>query len=174
MIALPLSRLASLVALVVLGGALLGLTGCVSMTEYNRVQMAADQFKRQLAEADNDINGLHRQIDSLNAQLAQQGLSNDAFNKLKAERDLLQARLAKLQADYDNLLANGAPVMPKAVNDALQQLADQYPDLLEYDARLGMVRFKSDMTFDLGSTDVKPRRRRRSRCWREFSTIRSS
>ena len=157
MIVFPLARLARLVALVALGAALMGLTGCVSMNDYNRVNNALSQAKQQLAEAENDINTLNKRIESLNAQIAQRDSMSDAYKALKAERDLLATQLADLQAKYKDLLANAGPSLPKPINDALQQLADQYPDLLEYDARLGMLRFKSDMTFDLGSTDVKPR-----------------
>ncbi len=81
---------------------------------------------------------------------------NDA---LKRERDLLAQQLADLQKKYNDLLAMGAntPALPESINNALRDLAAKYPDLLEFDERLGMVRFKSDLTFDLGSTEVKPR-----------------
>ena len=74
---------------------------------------------------------------------------SDAYKGAEEQRDLLATQLADLQAKYKDLLANAGPSLPKPINDALQQLADQYPDLLEYDVRLGMLRFKSDMTFDL-------------------------
>ena len=38
----------------------------------------------------------------------------------------------------------------------MRELAAKYPDYLEFDERLGMLRMKSDVTFDVGSTEVKP------------------
>ncbi len=38
---------------------------------------------------------------------------------------------------------------------ALASIANQYPDLIKYDASRGMLRFASDLTFDSGSASVK-------------------
>ena len=139
-----------------------GLAGCVSMDEHKRLQTAFDQARAQLAEAENDLTAARARIGELEAKIAdlnrllEQGGGNSA---LLRERDLLAQRLADLQKKYDDLLASsiGKPMLPPRINDALRRLVDQYPDLLEFDERLGMVRFKSDLTFDLGSTEVKPR-----------------
>jgi chemotaxis protein MotB len=42
-----------------------------------------------------------------------------------------------------------------ATDSALQALAAQYPELFVYDSETGMLRFKSDLTFDSGSDVVK-------------------
>ena len=59
-------------------------------------------------------------------------------------------------------VAEGAPAAaPRvddplaALNEALQRLAAQYPELLTFDERLGMLRFASDFTFDSGSAQLK-------------------
>ena len=71
--------------------------------------------------------------------------------------DALQARLAELQAKYDDLLKmSSTPVLPVGISDMLRDLAAQYPQYMEFDERLGMIRMKSDFTFDAGSTEVKP------------------
>lgn len=148
-------------ALLSLGIFLAGSTGCVSMDEHKRLQTAFDQSRAQLAEAENDLNAARAKNTELEGKIAELnrliGLGgNDALRK---ERDLLSQQLADLQKKYDDLLALGAnaPALPEAVNNALRDLAAKYPDLLEFDERLGMIRFKSDLTFDLGSTEVKPR-----------------
>jgi chemotaxis protein MotB len=150
-----------ILTLLILGLFLAASTGCVSMDEHKRLQTAFDQSRAQLAEAENDLNAARARNTELEAKIAELnrllGLGgNDA---LRQERDLLAQQLADLQKKYNDLLAlnSGAPNLPESVNDALRKLVDQYPDLLEFDDRLGMVRFKSDLTFDLGSTEVKPR-----------------
>ena len=44
--------------------------------------------------------------------------------------------------------------LPAELDELLQQLARDNPGLLEYDRRLGMVKFKSDLTFAPGSDTV--------------------
>jgi chemotaxis protein MotB len=152
-----------LLTLMVLGLFLAATTGCVSMDEHKRLQTAFDQSRAQLAEAENDLNAARARITELEGKLAElnklMDSSSGGIGALKQERDLLAQQLADLQKKYDQLLALGAnsPALPDSVNNALRDLAAKYPDLLEFDERLGMVRFKSDLTFDLGSTEVKPR-----------------
>ena len=150
-----------ILGMLTVGLLLAGTTGCVSMDEHKRLQTAFDQSRAQLAEAENDLNAARARNTELEAKVAELnrlvGLGgNDA---LRRERDLLAQQLSDLQKKYGDLLALNAntPNLPESINDAIRKLADQYPDLLEFDERLGMVRFKSDLTFDLGSTEVKPR-----------------
>ncbi|HMD53927.1 MAG TPA: hypothetical protein VKJ65_05205, partial [Phycisphaerae bacterium] len=148
-----------------LAGVVAGLsvvTGCVSEDQYQRLQTAYDQVRAQLAEADDQLATLRGQITQLQAQLAEdekelaaQGGGNSALSQ---EIDALKARLAQLQDQYNQLLAlaGNAPQLPQSVNDALSRLAEEYPNLLSYDSKLGMLRFKSDLLFALGSTDLTP------------------
>jgi len=150
-----------LLALTVIGASLLGSVGCASMDDLKREQNALVTAKEQLAQAENDLNTARKQIDSLKAQLADKeaiiraGLGG--VDALMKERDLLKAQLADLQAKYDALLKSGGPVLPPNITNALKDLADQYPDIVDFDPATGRIRFKSDVTFDLGSTEVKPR-----------------
>jgi chemotaxis protein MotB len=158
-------RAARLLVLLALGAALLAGTGCVSQEEHKRLESAFEQSRQQLAEAEHDIDGLRKQVQNLEAQLAEKeallAAGNNGVEALKKERDSLQAEVARLRDQIEKLLASGAgvPALPEAIDSALQDLAKQYPDLLEYDPKLGMIRFKSDLTFDLGSTEVKARAR---------------
>jgi chemotaxis protein MotB len=45
--------------------------------------------------------------------------------------------------------------LDQQTDEALRQLAAQYPDLIKYDPDRGMLRFASDLTFDSGSAVVK-------------------
>jgi chemotaxis protein MotB len=44
--------------------------------------------------------------------------------------------------------------LPEKVDEALQALQEKYPNLLEYDAKKGAVRWKSDLLFPLGSDQL--------------------
>jgi chemotaxis protein MotB len=139
------------------------LTGCVSNDEYKRLNTSFEQARSQLAEAENDLAASRAKIADLQAQIAQLDKlnGNQGLDAIRQERDLLAQQLADLQKKYNDLLAMAgtAPALPAPVNAALRDLAAKYPDLLEFDERLGMLRLKSDLTFDVGSTEVKPRAR---------------
>jgi len=51
------------------------------------------------------------------------------------------------------------PPVPPAVVAAVEDLDQRYPNLFEFDRDKGMFQFRSDTTFDSGSTVVKPRAR---------------
>jgi chemotaxis protein MotB len=141
---------------------LAALTGCVSEDQYQKLQTAYDQVRAQLADADNQLADLRTQITELQAQIAedqkQLAAQGGGTSALSQEIDALKARLAQLQDQYNQLLAlaGNAPQLPQSVNDALNRLAEEYPNLLSYDSKLGMLRFKSDLLFALGSTELTP------------------
>jgi chemotaxis protein MotB len=152
-----------MLALALLAGSLVATTGCVSTSEYKSVQANLQEAQRSIAEMQNDIIGYNKKISDLKAEVdrlnALIAVSKDGVGGLQRERDLLAQRLKDLQAKLDDLLAKGpgTAIRDPETNTALRDLAAQFPDLLDFDEKLGMIRFKSDMTFDLGSTDVKPR-----------------
>jgi flagellar motor protein MotB len=151
--------LARSVAFAALALSLGGFTGCVGQAEQKRLQTAFDQARQQLAEDENDLETLRKKNADLEAQIAEMEKNGGDVDALKKDRDALMAQLAELKDKYDKLLsmAGTAPALPPDIDSALRDLAAKYPDLLEYDSATGRVRFKSDLTFDLGSTEVKPR-----------------
>lgn len=152
------------IAALALALSLSGLTGCAT-DENKRLTTALEQARQQLAEAEDDRRNAMAKIAELEAKIAELNRLIDAngngVGALRRERDLLATQLADLQKKYNDLLQlnSDRPALPADVNSALRDLAAQYPDLLDFDERLGMIRFKSDLTFDPGSTEVKPRAR---------------
>lgn len=141
-----------------LGCTLLAFTGCVSQDEHKRLQTAFDQARAQLAEAENEnvqlrakVAELENKIAELNRLLASTNTGADALR--------LAQQLKDLQDKYNQLLANSEPALPIDVTNALRDLAKRYPGLMDFDERTGMIRLKSDVTFELGSTVVRPQAR---------------
>lgn len=132
---------------------LLGLTlgGCsgsnTALLEANRA------LQEQNTKLVQDNQSLH----TLNQQL-QDGLAarEKAMSELQALVNDLRAGRGDLAAKYDQLnkkfseLNFGNIALDSETDKALTALAAQHPDLLEYDAARGMIRFKSDVTFDSG------------------------
>ena len=63
-------------------------------------------------------------------------------------RAALEAQVQRVQARIETKLQRS---VARRIEADIQQLAAAYPDVLTFDARLGMIRFASDFTFDLGS-----------------------
>jgi chemotaxis protein MotB len=146
------SRLSLLVVLPLLSG---GLTGCVGQGDWDRLyetnRSLTDQNQRLRQEADEARSSaelLRQQLGRTEAQLAdlktnyakllqQLGMSEEAMKNLQNRFGSMQ--LTALDADTDA---------------ALRELAAKYPDLIQYDSALGMLRFASDLTFASGSDQV--------------------
>jgi chemotaxis protein MotB len=153
----------SLAVLVLLG--MLTAGGCVSKAKYDELmamnRKANDERNAALAAAQQ----LRAENQRLTDELA--NVQNALASKDK-EISLLQSAKNDLQKAYDDLMAKyqalaGKPptimegiVLPPELDVALKDLAARNPELLEYDARHGMVKLKSDLTFEKGSDFVKP------------------
>jgi len=147
-------RLAAIAALAALPS--LGLVGCVSQEEYDRTaetargavngktlaererdeaRAAADLMRNQLLRAE----AAQRELDAQNAQM-RAALEAAGMSIKDLERRMGDFAMGPLDA---------------TTNEALTQLAAQFPDLISYDEARGMLRFNADLTFDSGSAVVR-------------------
>ena len=51
----------------------------------------------------------------------------------------------------------GGTALPEPLSNELSEFARQNPDLVDFDAARGIVKFKSDVTFSSGSAEVTPK-----------------
>ena len=141
-------------------------TGCVSRDEYLRTEFArrkaaerADALERDLADERNKAMALESEREGLRRELDTKSAYAET---LRGENERLDAFVKKLQGQMDGVLAKGMGnievvevKLPPELDKALQELAAKYPDTIEYDAKKGAVRWKSDLTFAKGSDEVK-------------------
>jgi chemotaxis protein MotB len=155
-------------ATALIAGCLLSLgTGCVSRDEYLRTKFAADTANARASGLENELqdersrnNELRTQVETL--QREKETLSALADN-LKAENARLASTNKDLLAKMDDILKKGLPSaidvvevkLPPELDRALKEFASRYPQTVEYDAERGLVRWKSDLTFALGSDQVR-------------------
>jgi len=148
----PLLRVSPLALVVLLG---LGAGGCVRQDEVGRLMENNRTLTARNQELLEQIRGLQATIADLQARLSasESGLGSAAGGQ-QALRDEI-ARLKKQLAEMESRLA-GIQFGPldASTDAALAQLAAQYPDLIEYDASRGLIRFKSDITFASGSFEL--------------------
>ncbi len=139
-----------------LAGTALITTGCIPEQKYNDLMTAYKGQEQQLLSSQNELTNARANEDRLRAQLA----------TTMSDLEELQKKLAGGGVDldewmkkYDELKRQVASLnmnpLPADVSGPLIQLAEANPDVFEFDPKTGMLRFKSDFTFDPGSDQLK-------------------
>lgn len=142
--------------LVLSGLAVATLSGCATDQKYAQLDAAYRSTLAQNQELEAQLDALNQEIRLLQQRLADQ---EGGLTGAEGTNSELRARLAKLLEDYRNLenrLNNMDVVLNPETDAALRALAESNPGVLTYDARRGMLRFSSDLTFASGSTEVQP------------------
>ncbi|MEM8783049.1 MAG: OmpA family protein [Planctomycetota bacterium] len=127
-------------------------SGCVS-------QLEADAARDKYRASEELVLKLRQQLEEAEESLA---LLRSRTNPNPAFQDriaVLEAQVASLEASLEDARAAlssaaGAP-LPAILTSELERLAEANPDLMTFDADTGMIRFRSDVTFALGRTDVR-------------------
>jgi chemotaxis protein MotB len=134
------------------------MTGCVSQEQYedmkaqNRIQQSRiASLESQLSDAQLQLEQLQKQLAALRGRSGTDIGAKDAeIAALEKDIEAKKALIAKMQAQ---LLRSGAP-LPMELNVMLQEFAGA-SDMVTFDVETGMLKFKSDLLFDLGSDNVK-------------------
>jgi chemotaxis protein MotB len=139
------------------------LTGCVSQEKYNAQKMRADQLNEQLGAAQAQLSSATAQNDVFKQQMERIRNSGDNQAALLVNQAATiadQARqLDELNSRYNQAMQAvgkaGSGALPVQLTNELTSFASQNPDLVDFDSARGIVKFKSDVTFDSGSAVVK-------------------
>ncbi|MBN1344183.1 MAG: OmpA family protein [Phycisphaerae bacterium] len=141
-------------------------SGCVAKEQYEKVRAnlrKCDEHRQQLqqelqAEKDN-VAALQNQLATIRDQY---GGKDAEIARLQQENNQLSAALDEMkktaQAALDRPPVEPTVIvrkLPAELHKALQEFAQKYPDMVEYDAQRGAVKWKSDLVFALGSDVVK-------------------
>src|SRR5438552_4052837 len=148
-----------------IGAALVGLalTGCVSQEKYNALKLDRDAKAEEAAKAQMDAQSARAEADVLKNQLAAlnaNGQGNQGLvSNLSQQNAALQAQLEELNRRYAEAMnrPGGMSALPPQLTNELSAFAAQNPDLVDFDAARGIVKFKSDVTFASGDATVTPK-----------------
>ena len=145
-------RLVTTCLMFALGTAVLISTGCSSNTQLRSQQQ---QSRERIEKLEAELQGERDKNDALASQLSRQ---QEGVAQIKAEIAISNKKFQDLLALYDDLAKNAgqAGFLPEEMNTALADFAAANSELLSYDPSKGLVKLKSDFTFDLGSDRVKP------------------
>ena len=145
-------------------GSLMMTGGCVSDAQYKEALAAARRANEQLVTTQSALRDVRLENQNLQDAIKNRDAAIASRDSQLAQLQLAHDKLGKDFKDlYDKYLAataGAAPqpvgiVLPAALDKALREFAKNNPDLLEYLPEYGMVKLKSDLTFEPGSTDIK-------------------
>jgi len=139
------------------------LGGCVvGQDKYAAKSLETEQLRQRVSAAENEAASARSEAVAYKTQLdrllANDGNARDLINNQAQQIAQLRADYAALNEKYNNALAQsgsiiGGPVDQELASE-LTRLAQQYPDIMEFNAATGMVKLKSDVTFARGSAEV--------------------
>lgn len=141
------------------------LSGCVSQGKYDELKFAEracnaarEQLTADLAGARNTILTKDEEIRRLRDILANR---EDAIKELSNRLAASGKYLGDMKSIYEKLANQRLPggilqtPLPRALNTALEDFARKYSKYVDYDPARGVLKFKSDLLFDVGSYQVK-------------------
>ncbi len=148
------SRVTRLAPFAIIAAGLLA-GGCVRQGDYDNLYENNRALTAKNQELLEQLRSLQATIADLQARLAAGdsaiGGVSASQAALRAEIERLRAKLAETERSLQGIQFT---TLDSATDAALQQLAGQYPDLIEYDSTRGLIRFKSDITFASGSFEL--------------------
>ena len=146
----------SMVAVTGMALSALLLGGCIGQADYDRLHAQVDSLTDRNGVLQRERDAAIRDRDSAMAQLTRTESALQEMQRLNADlvKRLQDAgmSLADLQKRLEGIQLQALDPTTDAL---LQELASQFPDLIQYDPTRGMLRFASDLTFDSGSDVVK-------------------
>lgn len=143
-----------------LAAAGLMLSGCVSAEKYNALKLDRDRIASQLTSSDSNLRDAQGRLSVLQQQLAAisgtTGSKDAMVLNLTQQNSDLQARLEEMNRRYQEALNRpiSANPLPEALTNELTAFANQNPNLVEFDASRGIVKFRSDVTFSVGDAEL--------------------
>lgn len=160
-------RVAVVAALPMLALLVVANSGCVSAAKYRDLETSARNMQTRLEQAETELQGERAKAKELQARLAAAESELEAKNAqiqtLMDARDRLKAAYEALRAEFDKIKGAKPDVitivknqLPPDLNKMLKEFAERHPGAVEYDPTRGLLKWKSDLLFDLGSAEIKP------------------
>ena len=121
------------------------------------LQKCQDQNRiliEEKAELKEDNRRLEDEVMRLESDLSAGDPNTQELFELRQAYADIRASYDELNREYQALLMQEDAPLPEAVSLELQQLAEQFGDVIEYTPRRGMIKFKADLTFARGSVAI--------------------
>lgn len=147
--------------------ALAASSGCASLDQLRQEQMANRNLEAQRIELENELRDARTKIEIQQNELSSRQRELDALRQSLANiegqlagSDEARRKAIEALSKMAERGMGGEPIvisqpLPRDLHEAVKALAAKYPNLIEYDAQKGAVRWKSDLLFALGSAVVR-------------------
>jgi len=132
----------------------LSLTGCVSQSDYKKVQAERDLLREQVQTVRAEAEEYRNQLGAVTEQSAGK---DEQITSLSSEKTELQAQLDEINKQYAEALERASNPLPAALTTELTEFAERNGDILSFDKERGMIKFKSDVSFAPGSVELTPK-----------------
>ncbi len=144
-------RLSAILIICTFGLVMTGCNGSQDLRIQNDVQA------RRIAELESELGVARRKLTQLEQQLAEArqtgGIETQALRDKVAALEENKKQLEELVKSLQEKLLLGGTTVPVELSTLLEDFANQH-DMVTYDSQRGVVRFKSDLLFELGSAKV--------------------
>lgn len=132
-------------------------SGCVPQQKYDELLTAYRGKEQHAMRMQEQLDGARANEKVLRDQLT------DARQKLDGLETMTDAQAKELAGMEDmfqtlsqRITSLRVAALPPELNARLTRLRDTHPDLLSFDETTGMLRFSTDLSFGLGSTQLSP------------------
>ena len=132
-------------------------SGCVPQERYDELLTAYRGKEQHAMKMQEDLDGARANEKVLRDQLTTAREKLDALETVAARQsDELVAMEDMYQGLSQRITSLRVAALPPELNAKLTSLRDTYPELLSFDESTGMLRFSTDLSFGLGSTELSP------------------
>lgn len=129
----------------------LTLTGCVSQSEFKKVEAERNLLRDQVQTVRAEAEEYRNQLGAVSEQANEK---DQQITALSSEKTELQTQLDEINKQYAEALERASNPLPAALTSELTEFATANGDVLSFDSERGMIKFKSDVSFAPGSVEL--------------------
>ncbi len=144
----------------VFAGLFSGAVGCVSQEDWLAMEADRNNLAEQLAASERRAESNRALAEGYRTQIGSAQMGDEAGDAMQANYEMQIANLAserdELSRKYEELIGKigTGPALPPALTSALQDFALENPEFVTFDSDMGIVKFKSDVTFNSGDATL--------------------
>ena len=142
-----------LMATVCMAVVALGSVGCVSQSQFDHLQKKFRTSQAQVIDLKVRVEEANLVHDQLSKTIRNDPQLVAQLDELTGQNTALRGKLTEVEK---KLAETGTSVLDPELDRTLAQFVEKNPELMGYDAKRGMVKFRSELTFALGSVAMKP------------------
>ncbi|MCP4593785.1 MAG: OmpA family protein [bacterium] len=156
------------IGLMVIGLVVPAVGGCKTLEEYRQLEMSHRTALAEKSQMETELYDARTLADSMRTRLTagerELETKNQLIASLQRENDRLDEAASLAEQTLRELASRGMPTdpivlketrLPAALDSALSEFANQYPNDVDYNEATGAIKWKSDVLFILGSDVVK-------------------